>query len=119
MTVAGYIQAAFGGAALGGPRDRPRGSRVAGNVDRVRSEAARRRRTAAKLRSLTNVSALTSAQTTEVFGDRTKVVGLDYEDRMIGAPRRLDLDGNFVQIGLVPSTEWLKGAARSRSTRVG
>ena len=66
----------------------------------------------AKLRSLANVSVLTSAQTTEVFGDGTKVVGLAYKDRTTGAPRRLDLDGIFVQIGLVPNTEWLKGAVK-------
>ncbi len=66
----------------------------------------------AKLRSLANVSVLTSAQTTEVFGDGTKVVGLAYKDRTTGAPRRLDLDGIFVQIGLVPNTEWLKGSVK-------
>ena len=65
-----------------------------------------------KLRSLANVSVITSAQSTEVFGDGTKVVGLAYKDRTTGAPRRLDLDGIFVQIGLVPNTEWLKGAVK-------
>jgi len=66
----------------------------------------------AKLRSLANVSVIVSAQTTEVFGDGTKVVGLAYKDRPTGAPRRLDLDGIFVQIGLVPNTEWLKGSVK-------
>ena len=66
----------------------------------------------AKLRSLPNVSVLTSAQSTEVFGDGTKVVGLAYKDRTTGAARRVDLDGIFVQIGLVPNTEWLKGAVK-------
>jgi len=42
----------------------------------------------------------------------TKGVGLANKDRMTGAPRRLDLDGIFVQIGLVPNTEWLKGAVK-------
>jgi NADH-dependent peroxiredoxin subunit F len=65
-----------------------------------------------KLRSLKNVSVVTSAQTTEVFGDGTKVVGLAYKERTTGAPRRLELDGIFVQIGLVPNTEWLKGAVK-------
>ena len=66
----------------------------------------------AKLRSLSNVSVLTSAQSTEVFGDGARVVGLAYKDRTTGAPHRLDLDGIFVQIGLVPNTEWLKGALK-------
>jgi len=64
----------------------------------------------AKLRSLKNVDVLVSAQTTEVHGDGAKVVGLSYKNRSNGALQRLDLDGIFVQIGLVPNSEWLKGA---------
>ncbi|MGE5547681.1 MAG: alkyl hydroperoxide reductase subunit F [Solirubrobacterales bacterium] len=63
----------------------------------------------AKLRSLTNVTVITSAQTSEVLGDGAKVTGLSYRDRTSGQVHRLDLDGIFVQIGLVPNTEWLKG----------
>ncbi len=66
----------------------------------------------AKLRSLRNVEVIVSAQTTEVHGDGEKVVGLSYKDRSSGALRRIDLDGVFVQIGLVPNTEWLKGTLR-------
>jgi len=44
-----------------------------------------------------------------VLGDGAKVVGLTYKDRNSGAPKRVDLEGIFVQIGLVPNTEWLKG----------
>ncbi len=66
----------------------------------------------AKLRSLSNVKIIVSAQTSEVHGDGEKVVGLSYKDRTSGAPHRIDLDGVFVQIGLVPNTEWLKGAVR-------
>ena len=62
-----------------------------------------------KLRSLPNVDILTSALTTEVHGDGAKVVGLTYKDRRSEAVHRVDLDGIFVQIGLVPNTEWLKG----------
>ncbi|HUH41234.1 MAG TPA: alkyl hydroperoxide reductase subunit F [Castellaniella sp.] len=62
-----------------------------------------------KLRSLGNVTILTSARTTEIHGDGKRVVGLDYEDRKDGSQHRVDLDGVFVQIGLVPNTEWLKG----------
>src|SRR5690606_11462820 len=50
------------------------------------------------------------AQTTEVLGDGKKVVGLNYLDRETQQSQHLDLDGVFVQIGLVPNTEWLKGS---------
>ena len=62
-----------------------------------------------KLRSLPNVTILTSAQTTEVLGDGAKVTGLVYRDRVGGDSHRVVLDGVFVQIGLLPNTEWLKG----------
>ena len=65
----------------------------------------------AKLRSLPNVRIVVSAQTTEVHGRRRKG-GRPRPTRTVttGAMHRLDLDGVFVQIGLVPNTEWLKGA---------
>ncbi|HEY5804503.1 MAG TPA: alkyl hydroperoxide reductase subunit F [Lysobacter sp.] len=62
-----------------------------------------------KLRSLANVSIVTSGQTTEVLGDGQKVTGLVYKDRNGGDSHRVDLEGVFVQIGLLPNTEWLKG----------
>ncbi|HET6436213.1 MAG TPA: alkyl hydroperoxide reductase subunit F [Xanthomonadaceae bacterium] len=62
-----------------------------------------------KLRSLPNVDVLTSAQTTEVLGDGQKVTGLVYKDRESGDSRTVELAGVFVQIGLLPNTEWLKG----------
>ena len=62
-----------------------------------------------KLRSLPNVRVITSAQTTEVLGDGQKVGGLVYLDRDGGDSHRLELEGVFVQIGLLPNTEWLKG----------
>ena len=61
-----------------------------------------------KLRSLPNVRVIVSAQTTEVHGAGGKVNGLTYRDRATGDLRRLDLEGVFVQIGLLPNTEWLK-----------
>ena len=63
----------------------------------------------AKLRSLRNVTVLTSALTTEVHGDGSRVSGLSYTDRAGGGSHRIELEGIFVQIGLVPNTEWLKG----------
>ncbi|HEY0333836.1 MAG TPA: alkyl hydroperoxide reductase subunit F [Stenotrophomonas sp.] len=62
-----------------------------------------------KLRSLGNVRVITSAQTTEVLGDGNKVNGLVYKDRVGGDVHRVELEGVFVQIGLLPNTEWLKG----------
>lgn len=62
-----------------------------------------------KLRSLPNVDIITSALSTEVIGDGEKVQALVYTDRTTDQSHRIDLDGIFVQIGLVPNTEWLKG----------
>ncbi|HEY8587899.1 MAG TPA: alkyl hydroperoxide reductase subunit F [Rhodanobacter sp.] len=62
-----------------------------------------------KLRSLSNVDIIVSAQSTEVLGDGQKVTGLVYKDRTDGTMHNLDLEGIFVQIGLLPNTEWLKG----------
>ncbi|MEQ8504862.1 MAG: alkyl hydroperoxide reductase subunit F [Rhodospirillales bacterium] len=62
-----------------------------------------------KLRSLKNVDVIVSAQTTDVVGDGNKVTGLTYKDRTTDETHRLELEGVFVQIGLVPNTEWLKG----------
>lgn len=61
-----------------------------------------------KLASLPNVKVITSAQTTEVTG-ADKVNGLTYKDRVSGEVQHIDLEGIFVQIGLVPNTDWLKG----------
>lgn len=63
-----------------------------------------------KLASLPNVKVLTSAMTTRVNGDGEKVSGLTYKDRNSGAEHDIELEGIFVQIGLVPNTEWLKDA---------
>jgi len=61
-----------------------------------------------KLKSLPNVTVITSALTTEVTGDGEKVDGLIYEDRNSGERIRVELEGIFVQIGLLPNTDWLK-----------
>ena len=73
----------------------------------------------AKLASLANVTVIKSAQTTEVVGDGRKVTGLAYADRNTGESHRLELEGLFVQIGLLPNTGWLKGTlALSRSGEI-
>lgn len=62
-----------------------------------------------KLKSLPNVEIHTNAQTTEITGAQGKVNGLRYKDRATGVEHQVELEGVFVQIGLVPNTEWLKG----------
>ena len=62
-----------------------------------------------KLRSLPNVKIITSAMTTKVEGDGSRVTGLVYKDRNTDETHEIALEGIFVQIGLVPNTEWLKG----------
>ncbi len=62
-----------------------------------------------KLRSLPNVRVIVNAQTTEVRGDGQKVTGLTYKDRVGGESHEVALEGIFVQIGLLPNTEWLQG----------
>jgi len=62
-----------------------------------------------KLASLPNVKIVTSALTTEVHGDGEKVNGLSYKDRNSDVQHDIALEGIFVQIGLLPNTDWLKG----------
>ena len=64
----------------------------------------------AKLKSLANVEIHTSAQTTEITGADGKVNGLSYTDRGTGEAHHVELEGVFVQIGLLPNTDWLKGS---------
>jgi alkyl hydroperoxide reductase subunit F len=74
-------------------------------ADQLRADAVLQR----KLASLPNVTTILNAQTTEVTGDGQKVNGLIYKDRATGEDQRIEFEGVFVQIGLVPNTEWLKG----------
>ena len=62
-----------------------------------------------KLRSLPNVDIILNAQTTEVNGDGHKVTGITYKDRSNEQIKQVALEGIFVQIGLLPNTDWLKG----------
>jgi len=61
-----------------------------------------------KLHSLPNVSVWLNAQSTEILGDGQKVTGLNYIDRHNNVSHHLELDGIFVQIGLLPNTDWLR-----------
>ncbi|MDT3767769.1 alkyl hydroperoxide reductase subunit F [Gleimia hominis] len=60
-------------------------------------------------RERSNIDFVTSTQTTSIDGDGSKVTGLTYLDRATQEEHRLDVDGVFIQIGLVPSTQWLEG----------
>ena len=62
-----------------------------------------------KLKSLPNVTIHVNAQTTAITGDGSKVNGLSFKDRVSGVEQNVPLEGVFVQIGLVPNTEFLKG----------
>jgi alkyl hydroperoxide reductase subunit F len=62
-----------------------------------------------KLKSIPNAVVLTQAKSSRVIGDGGKVAGLEYHDRSSGETRQLKVDGVFVQIGLLPNTQFLKG----------
>jgi NADH-dependent peroxiredoxin subunit F len=62
-----------------------------------------------KLQSLNNVTIYVAAKTTEITGAGGKVNGLSYQDKTSDEERHIELEGVFVQIGLIPNTEWLKG----------
>jgi alkyl hydroperoxide reductase subunit F len=81
--------------------------------DRLRADDVLQR----KLHSLANVDVVLGASTTEVLGDGAKVTGLTYDDRATGASNRLDVEGVFVQIGLLPNTEWLDGTVELTDRR--
>lgn len=59
-----------------------------------------------RLNSLPNVTVIKNAQTTEVLGENA-VTGIRYQDKSLGEEHTLELEGIFVQIGLLPNTEWL------------
>ena len=63
-----------------------------------------------KLRSMSNTDVIVNALTTEVVGDGERVTGLVYRDRADHTEHTVELAGIFVQIGLLPNTEWLNGA---------
>ena len=57
------------------------------------------------------------SETTEVVGDGTRVTSLKYKDRNTDEIKEIELSGIFVQIGLVPNTEWLKDSEVALSER--
>lgn len=65
-----------------------------------------------KLFSMSNVTVITSALTTEVLGDGKKVNALTYKNRNTDEIAKVELEGIFVQIGLLPNTDFLKGSVQ-------
>ncbi|GAB4015125.1 MAG: alkyl hydroperoxide reductase subunit F [Bdellovibrio sp.] len=61
-----------------------------------------------KLLSLTNVKVIKNARTNQVIGDGTKVTAIEYENRETKELIQLPLDGIFVQIGLIPNSDFIK-----------
>ncbi|MBN3493975.1 alkyl hydroperoxide reductase subunit F [Vibrio neptunius] len=70
-----------------------------------------------KANSTPNIDIIKMAQTTRVLGDGNRVTGLEYKDRHTGELRQIKLAGIFVQIGLMPNSEWLKGTHVELSSR--
>ena len=60
-----------------------------------------------KLFSLDNVEVIKNAQTTGLYGEN-KLQRLEYTDRETNEEHSLDVEGCFIQVGLVPNTDWLK-----------
>ncbi len=75
-------------------------------LDELKADAVLQR----KLHSMPNVDVILSAKTTEVNGDGDQVTALLYEDRISGQTHTKEVEGIFVQIGLLPNTEWLRGS---------
>ncbi len=59
-----------------------------------------------RLYSLPNITVLKNVQTKEITGT-DKVNGITYMERESGAVHHMELQGVFVQIGLIANTDWL------------
>ena len=70
-----------------------------------------------KARSMGNIDIVTGAATTEVVGDGKQVTGLRYTDRATGEAKELAIQAVFVQIGLLPNTEWLASSGIALADR--
>lgn len=68
-----------------------------------------------KLKSLKNVKLLTNAKTSQILGDGEKVNSLEYIDRSSEESKKINLDGVFVQIGLVPNSGFIKGLVKTNA----
>ncbi len=70
-----------------------------------------------KLNSLPNTTVIMNALSTEVVGDGSQVTALKYQDRATGEINTIELAGIFVQIGLLPNTDFLKESNVALSNR--
>ncbi|WP_198600016.1 FAD-dependent oxidoreductase, partial [Vibrio cyclitrophicus] len=70
-----------------------------------------------KANTTPNIEIIKMAQTTRVVGDGNRVTGLEYKDRYTDELKQIELAGIFVQIGLMPNSEWLKGSKVELSPR--
>ncbi len=69
------------------------------------------------LNKLPNASVITNAETKEIIGDGKQVTGLKYTDRANGEEKTIDVDGVFIQIGLVPNTAFVKDVLKLNDKR--
>jgi len=69
-----------------------------------------------KLHSLSNITIILNAETKEITGANDKVNALVYTDSTTGESKTVELEGVFIQIGLVPNTDWLKDSGVKLST---
>ncbi len=62
-----------------------------------------------RLYNTPNIEVILSAETTEILAENGKVKQIAYRDRKTSELRHLDLDGVFIQIGLIPNSDFAKG----------
>jgi alkyl hydroperoxide reductase subunit F len=60
-----------------------------------------------RLKSLNNVDILLNVQSSEIVGT-DKVTHMQFIERDTKDEKKLDVEGIFIQIGLVPNTDWVK-----------
>ena len=66
-----------------------------------------------KLKTLSNVKIITNARTNQIIGNGEKVTAIEYEDRETKLMNTIELDGVFVQIGLVPNSSFIKNVVET------
>jgi alkyl hydroperoxide reductase, F subunit len=69
-----------------------------------------------KAKNLPNVEIFLSSQTTEILGNGEKVTGIRVKERKSEQERLIELDGIFVQIGLVPNSSLFKDLVMTNRT---
>ena len=62
-----------------------------------------------RLKTLKNIDVLVNVQTNEIFGSE-KVTHIKFIERASKEEKQLNIEGIFIQIGLVPNTDWVNGS---------